>query len=121
MTAIITWAEGVISVAEPPIMSDFSASSGVGRSGLLSAGSPSHVTDGLNSLSKKMLGGRHRVLLQCVPGHPLPDCFLGLYDETPALRTKLTFLGRCCSKLPFLDPWRRNLHLFGISQGSNPR
>ena len=57
MTAIITWAEGVISVAGPPIMSDCSASSGAVRSGLLFAGSPSHAMDGLNNLSKKMLGG----------------------------------------------------------------
>src|SRR3954462_13113887 len=120
MTAIITWAEGVISVAEPPIMSDCSESSGAVRSGLLSAGSPSHAMDGLNSLSKKMLGGLHCVLLQCGPGHPLPDCFLGLYDETLTLRTELTFLGRRCGKLPFLDPWRRSLRLFGISRGSSP-
>ena len=73
MTAIITWAEGVISLAEPPIVSDCSASSGVTESGLLFAGSPSHVTDGLNNLSKKVLGGLHRVLLRCVPGRPLLD------------------------------------------------
>ena len=58
--------------------------------------------DGLNNLSKKMLGGGlHRVLLRCVPGRPLLDSFLELYGETPALRTELTFLGRHCGKLPF--------------------
>ena len=121
MTAIITWAEGVISLAEPPIVSDCSASSGAAGSGLLFAGSPSHATDGLNNLSKKMLGGLHRVLLRCVPGRPLLDCFLGLYGETPALQAELTFLGRRCGKLPFLGPWHRSLHLFGISRGLNPR
>src|SRR3954471_21530756 len=113
MTAIITWAEGVISVAEPPIVSDCSASGGAVRSGLLSAGSPSHATVGLNSLSKKMLGGLHRALLLCVPGHPLPDCFLGLYDETPTLQTELTFLEWRCGKPAFLDPLRQSLRLFG--------
>ena len=57
ITAIITWAEGVISLAEPPIVSDCSASSGAAGSGLLFEGSPYHATDGLKSLSKKMLGG----------------------------------------------------------------
>ena len=57
MTAMITWAEGVISVAEPPIMSVCSGSRVVVRSGLVLPVSPCHTTDGLNDLSKKMLGG----------------------------------------------------------------
>ena len=57
MTAIITWAEGVISLAEPPIVSECSVSGSAVGSGLLLFGSPSHATDGLKSLSKKMLGG----------------------------------------------------------------
>ena len=57
MTAIITWAEGVISLAEPPIVSECSVSGSAVGSGLLLFGSPSHTMDGLNSLSKKMLGG----------------------------------------------------------------
>src|SRR3954470_13230865 len=122
MTTIITWAEVVISLVEPPIMSDCSVSDSAVGSGLLLPGSPSHTTDGLNSLSKKMLGGGglHRVLRRCVPGHLPPDCFPGLYGEIRAPRTELTFLGRRCDKLPFLDPWRQSLNLFGISQGSNP-
>ena len=102
-------------------MSDCSASSGAAGSGLLFAGSPSHATDGLNNLSKNMLRGLHRVLLRCVPGRPLLDCFLGLYGETPALRTELTFLGRRCGRRPFLDLWRQSLHLLGILRGLNPR
>src|SRR3954469_25179163 len=121
MTAVITWADGVVSVAGPPIMSDCSASGCAVMSGLLSEGSPSHATDGLNNLSKKMLGGLHLVLLRCVPGRLLPDCFLGLYGETPVPRTELTFLGRHCDKLPFLGLWRRSRHLFGISRGLSPR
>src|SRR3954464_2024077 len=121
MTAIIMWAEVVISVAGPPIMSDCSASDCAVMSGLLSEGSPSHVTDGLNNLSKKMLGGPHLVLLRCVPRHPLPDYFLGRCDETPVPRTELTFLVRSCDKLPSLGLWRRSRHLFGISRGLNPR
>src|SRR4051812_24287404 len=109
MTAIIAWAEGVISVAEPPVMSDCSASGCAVVSGLLSAGSPSHATNGLNNLSKKMSGGGlHLVLLRCMPGRPLLDCFLGLYGETPAPRTELTFLGWHCDKLPFLGPRHRS-------------
>ena len=57
MTAIITWTEGVISLAEPSIVSECSVSGSVVGSGLLLFGSPSHTTDGLNNLSKKMLGG----------------------------------------------------------------
>ena len=57
MTAIITWAEGVISMVEPPIVSECSVSGVVAGSGLLLLVSPSHTTDGLNSLSKKILGG----------------------------------------------------------------
>ena len=60
MTTIITWAEGVISVAELPIMSECSVSGVVAKSGLLLPVSPSHTTDGLNSLSKKILGGQGR-------------------------------------------------------------
>ena len=55
--AIITWAEGVISVAEPPIVSEYSVSGILAGSGLLFPVSPSHTMDGLNSLSKNMLGG----------------------------------------------------------------
>ena len=61
MTAIITWAEGVISVAEPPIVSEYSVSRVVVGSGLFLPVSPSHTTDGLNSLSRKMFGGQGRV------------------------------------------------------------
>ena len=57
MTAIITWAKGAMSMAEPPIVSECSVSGSVVGSGLLLFGSPSHTTDGLKSLSKKMLGG----------------------------------------------------------------
>ena len=60
--AIISWAEGVILVAEPPIVSECSVSGILAGSGLLLPVSPSHTTDGLNSLSKNMLGGPHRVL-----------------------------------------------------------
>ena len=58
MMAIITRAEGVVSVAEPPIMLECSVSSVVAGSGLILPVSPSHTTDGLNNLSKKMLGDR---------------------------------------------------------------
>ena len=54
---MISWAEDVISVAEPPIVSDGSESGDVFGSMLVLPDSPSHTTDGLNSLSKKMLGG----------------------------------------------------------------
>ena len=57
MTAIITWAKDVTSLVEPPIVSECSVSGGAAGSGLLFPDSPSHCTDGLNSLSKKMLGG----------------------------------------------------------------
>ena len=57
MTAIITWAEDVTSLAEPPVVSECSVSGGAVGSGLLFPDSPSHSMDGLNSLSKKMLGG----------------------------------------------------------------
>src|SRR3954463_12943902 len=120
MTAISTCADDVISVAEPPIMSDCSASGCAARSGLLSGSSPSHVTDGLNNLSRKMLGGPHLVLLRCVPGHPLPDCFLEKHGGTPVPRTELTFLARRCNKLPFLGLWRRSPRLFGIWRGLSP-
>ena len=52
---MITWAEGVISVAEPPITSDCSGSGVVYGSGLVLPVSPSHTIDGLNSLSKKYI------------------------------------------------------------------
>ena len=83
--AIIMWAEGVISLAEPPIVSECSVSGSAVESGLLLFGFPSHTTDGLNSLSKKMLGGLHHVLRRCVPGHLPPDYFPGLYGEIQAL------------------------------------
>ena len=57
MTAMITWAEGLISVAEPPIMSECSVFGVVVGFGLVLPVSPCHTTDGLNSLSKKMLDG----------------------------------------------------------------
>ena len=59
--AIILWAEGVILVAEPPIVSESSVSGILAGSRLLLPVSPSHATDGLNSLSKKMLGGDYIV------------------------------------------------------------
>ena len=62
MMAIITWAEGVISVAEPPIVSEYSVSGVVAGSRLILLVFPSHTTDGLINLSKKMLGGPRRVL-----------------------------------------------------------
>ena len=57
MTAIISWAEDVTSLAKPPAVSEYSVSGSAVGSGLLFPDSPSHDTDGLNSLSKKMLGG----------------------------------------------------------------
>ena len=57
MTAIISWADDVISVVEPPIMSDSSESGDVFGSVLVLLDSPSHITDGLNNLSRNMLGG----------------------------------------------------------------
>ena len=57
MTAIISWADDVISVVEPPIMSDSLESGDVFGSVLVLPDSPSHITDGLNSLSRNMLGG----------------------------------------------------------------
>src|SRR3954470_12718099 len=98
MTTIITWAEVVISLVEPPIMSDCSVSDSAVGSGLLLPGSPSHTTDGLNSLSKKMLGGLHRALRRCVLGRLPPDCFPGLCGEIRAPQTELTFLRQCCNK-----------------------
>ena len=59
MTAIISWAEDVTSLAEPPVESECSVSGGAVGSGLLFPDSPSHDMDGLNSLSKKMLGDCH--------------------------------------------------------------
>ena len=49
--------EDVILVAEPPITSEGSESGVVFRAGLVLPVSPSHTTDGLNNLSKKILGG----------------------------------------------------------------
>ena len=57
MTTMISWAKGVILVAEPPITSDGSESGVAFGAGLVFPDSPSHVTDGLNNLSKKILGG----------------------------------------------------------------
>ena len=57
MTAIITWAEDVISVVEPQITLDCSGSGVVFAFGLVLSVSPSHTTDGLNNLSKKIFGG----------------------------------------------------------------
>ena len=63
MTAIITWDEDVTSLAEPPVVSECSVSGSAVGPGLLFPDSPSHDTDGLNSISKKMLEGRlHRAL-----------------------------------------------------------
>ena len=101
-------------------MSECSVSGILAGSGLLLPVSPSHTTDGLNNLSKKMLAGPHRVLRQCGRGYPPPDCFPEPHGEIRAPRTELTFLGQHCDKLPFSDPWHQSLHLFGISQGSNP-
>ena len=57
MTAIISWADVVISLVEPPIMSVSPESGDVFGSVLVLPDSPSHTTDGLNSLSMNMLGG----------------------------------------------------------------
>ena len=57
MTAIISWAEDVISVAEPPITSEGSEVGVVFGAILMVPDSPSYAMDGLNNLSKKMLGG----------------------------------------------------------------
>ena len=57
MTAIIVWADGVVSLAEPPTVSECSVRESAVVSGLLFPDSPSHDTDGLNNLSRKMLGG----------------------------------------------------------------
>ena len=57
MTAIIRWADGVVSVAEPPMISACSLSVFVFGTGLSLLSPPCHTTDGLKSLSKKMLGG----------------------------------------------------------------
>ena len=107
-------------MAVSSIVSECSGSGDAARSGLLCLGSPSHCTDGLNSLSRKMLGGLHRALHRCMPGRLLPDYFPRLYGGIPALRTELTYLGRRCDKLPFSDLWHQSLCLFGISRGSNP-
>ena len=54
---MISWAEGVISVVEPLITCEGSESGVVFGAGLIVLDSPSHATDGLNNLSKKILGG----------------------------------------------------------------
>ena len=54
---MISWAEEVISVPEPSIVSDGSESGGVFGSVLVLPDSPSRTTDGLNSLSRNILGG----------------------------------------------------------------
>ena len=61
MTTIISWAEDVISVVEPPITSECSESVVVFGAGLIVPDSPSHATDSLYSLSKKILGGMGHV------------------------------------------------------------
>ena len=70
MTAIITWDEGVISMAEPPIVSECSVSGVVTGSGLLLPVSPSHTMNGLNRFSRKMLGG-NRVALSTETGEDI--------------------------------------------------
>ena len=58
MTAMITWAEGVISMREPLMISELcSASGGMIGAGLVFPLSSCHTTDGLKSLSTKVLGG----------------------------------------------------------------
>ena len=57
ITAMISWAEDVISVAEPPIMSDGSESGGVFGSVLVLLDYPSNTSDGLKNLSRNMLDG----------------------------------------------------------------
>ena len=57
MTAIISWADDVISVVEHPTMSGILESGDVFGSVLVLPDSPSHTMDGLNSLSKNILGG----------------------------------------------------------------
>ena len=57
ITAIISWAEGVISLAEPPIVSEWSELGDAAGSGLLFPDSSSHNMDGLKSRSRKMFGG----------------------------------------------------------------
>ena len=49
---MISWAEGVILAADPPIMSDGLESGGVFGSVLVLPDYHSHTTDGLNSLSR---------------------------------------------------------------------
>ena len=108
-------------MAEPPIVSECSVSGILAGSGLLLPVSPSHTTDGLNSLSKKMLGGGpHRVLCRCGRGYPPPDCFPEPHGEIRAPRTELTSLGRRYDRPPSSDPWHQSLHLFGILRGSSP-
>ena len=57
MTAMMRWADGVISVAEPPMISVCSESGVMVKSGLVLRLSPCHTTDGLKSLSRNILGG----------------------------------------------------------------
>ena len=58
MTTIMRWADGVISVAKPLMVSVLcSESEGIIGSGLVLPFSPYHTTDGLKSLSRKILGG----------------------------------------------------------------
>ena len=54
---MIRWAEGVILVAEPPMISMCSESGVIVGYGLVLPLSPCHTTDGLKILSRKMLGG----------------------------------------------------------------
>lgn len=81
MTAMIRWADGVISVAEPPMISVLcSESGGIIEHGVVLPLSPCHTTDGLKSLSRNMLGGTGSRLAPMMK-----------HDETRAPRTEPTF------------------------------
>ena len=88
---MISWAEGVISVAEPPITSDGLESGVVFGAVIVLLDSPSHTTDGLNSLSKNILVGTGTRLAPMGGGYPPLDCFLGPHGGIRAPRTELTF------------------------------
>ena len=87
---MISWAEDVISVVEPPIMSDSSESGDVFGPVLVLPDSPSHTTDGLNNLSRNMLGGKGSRLAP-MRGYPPPNFFPEPHGEIRAPRTELTF------------------------------
>ena len=91
MTARIRWVDGVISVAEPAMISVCSKSGVIVGSGLVLPLSPCHTTDGLKSLSKKMLGGTGSRLVPCEQGHPPLDYFLEPHDETRVPRIEPAF------------------------------